>query len=219
MRSRGKLLVTIAVVLAFFGYQFLIHTVTIAGQFTPLSAALVLVPFVVGVGWAIALDVGLRQAVLIIATLVLLALAVVSVFGFPHSAISFGLPHMVTNLFLMWFFARTLKEGREPLITTIARRVHGSLKPEIESYTRTVTIAWSLFFAMQILASIALFSFAPLKVWSTYINLLNGPLIILMFILEYTYRVLRYREHQSSIFSAVHFFTRDTAESKSTKAQ
>jgi len=219
MRSRGKFVVAIAVVLAFLGYQFLIHKVTVAGEFTPASAAIVLVPFIVGVGWAIALELGLRPAALITAGLVLLGLAAVSVFGFPHSAITFGLPHLVTNLFLMGVFARTLRLGREPLITTIARRVHGSLKPEIESYTRTITIAWSLFFAAQVAVSVALFSFAPLEIWSTFINLLNGPLIILMFVCEYIYRVLRYREHRSSIFSALHFFSRDTAESKSTKAQ
>lgn len=219
MQPRGKLLVAAAVALAFFGYQFLIHKVTTAAQFTPVSWAVVLVPFVIGVAWAIAVETGWPRALLIAGALLLLGLAAVSVFGLPHSAIAFGLPHLVTNLFLMWFFARTLRSGRESLITTVARKVHGALKPEIESYTRTVTLAWSLFFAMQVAVSIVLFSFAPLEVWSTFINLLNGPSIILMFILEYAYRTLRYREHQSSIFSALEFFTRDSEDPKSTKVQ
>ena len=218
MHASGKLAVGIAVVSGFLGYQFLIHKVVTAGQITPVSVALVLVPFTVAVGLAIKVEMGWRLAALIIVSLTFLGFSAVSYFGFPHSAITFGLPHLATNLFLMWFFARTLKDGREALITTIARKVHGPLKPEIESYTRTVTIAWSLFFAMQIMVSITLFSFASLEAWSTYINLLNAPMIILMFIVEYIYRVLRYREHQSSIFSALHFFKRETDESK-TKAQ
>jgi len=219
MRFSGKLAVGIVVASGFFGYQFLIHKVVTAPRITPFSAALVLVPFAIGVGWAIKVEMSWRWAVLIVSSLALLGYAAVSYFSFEHSAITFGLPHLATNLFLMWFFARTLKAGREALITTIARKVHGSLKPEIESYTRRVTLAWSLFFAMQIVISFGLFSFASLDAWSTYINLLNAPMIVLMFIAEYIYRVLRYREHESSIFSALQFFKRDTEESKSSKAQ
>ena len=218
MPSRGRLMAGIAVALAFFGYQFLIHKVTTAAQFTPVSAAIVLVPFAAGAMWAIMLEAGVRRALLITAALAALGLAAARMFGLPHSAVMFGLPHLVTNLFLMWLFARTLRGGREALVTAIARKVHGPLTPDIERYTRNVTLAWSLFFAMQILVSIALFSFAALETWSMFINLLNGPSIILMFVLEYAYRTLRYREHQSSIFSALHFFTRDTEESKSPRA-
>ena len=131
----------------FLGYQFFIHKVALSGQITPFTAALVFVPFVAATGWAIALETGLYPALLIAATVAILGLAWVSMFGLP-TAIIFGLPHLVTNLFLMWLFARTLKDGREPLITSIARSVHGSLRPDIEIYTRRVTYAWSLFFSV-----------------------------------------------------------------------
>src|SRR5450631_3925078 len=127
MLPHGNKTGAIAFALAFLGYQFLIHKVTLSGQITPITATLVFIPFVVAAGWAIALELGLRLALLIITTMTILGLAWVNMFG---------LPHLVTNLFLMWFFARTLKDGREPLITSIARRVHGSLKPDIEIYTR-----------------------------------------------------------------------------------
>lgn len=219
MLSNGKKVGTIALVLAFLGYQFLIHKVTISGQYTPSTAALVLVPFVVMVAWFIALELNLRLAILITTTLAMFALAMVNMFGLPHPVIILGLPHLVTNLFLMWFFARTLKDGRKPLITAIALRVHGSITPDLEIYTRRVTWAWSLFFASQIVASIGLYIFASLQVWSTFINILNGPLIVLMFICEYTYRVLRYRGHRSSIFSGLHIFSRDTPPSKPNKVR
>ncbi|HEY0666088.1 MAG TPA: hypothetical protein VGD24_08485 [Gallionella sp.] len=219
MRVSGKLAVGIAVATGFFAYQFIMHSVVTAGQITPLKAALVLSPFAIAAGWAIKVDKGWVVGMMVAAILTLATFAAVSHLGFEHSAFTFGLPHMAGNLFMMWLFARTLGGEREPLITTIARKVHGTLKPEIERYTRTVTIAWTLFFAMQVAASLILFTFAPLEIWSTYVNLLNVPLIILMFIIEYIYRVLRYREHKSSIFSAVHFFNRDAGESKTHKVQ
>lgn len=208
----------IAFVFAFLGYQFLIHKVTLSGQLTPITAALVLIPFVVAAGWAIALELGLRLALLITTTMTILGLAWVNRFGLT-SAIIFGLPHLVTNLFLLWLFARTLKDGREPLITSIARRVHGSLKPDIEIYTRRITFVWSLFFVLQVVVSLGLYIFASLEAWSMFINILNVPLIILMFLCEYSYRILRYRDHQSSILSSLHFFSRDKTTSKSTKAR
>ena len=217
MLPHGNKTGAIAFAVAFLGYQFLIHKVTLSGQLTPIAAALVLIPFVVAAGWAIALELGLSLALLITATMTVLGLAWVNKFGLP--VIIFGLPHLVTNLFLMWLFARTLKDGREPLITSIARRVHGSLKPEIEIYTRRVTYAWSLFFLLQVAVSLGLYIFASLQTWSMYINILNVPLVILMFVCEYTYRILRYRDHQSSILSGLQFFTRKKPEPKSTKAR
>jgi uncharacterized membrane protein len=219
MQVSGKLAVGIAVATGFLVYQFIMHEVVTAGQITPLEAALVLSPFAIVAGWAIKVEKGWGMALLIASSLILAVFAVVSYFGYEHSVFTFGLPHMAGNLLMTWFFARTLRGGREPLITTIARKVHGSLKPEIERYTRIVTLAWSLFFAMQVAVSMTLFAFAPLEVWSTYVNLLNVPLIILMFIVEYIYRVLRYREHKSSIFSAVHFFNRDADKPESNKVK
>src|SRR5271169_2840074 len=217
MLPYGNKIGAIALVLAFLGYQFLIHKVTLSGQLTPINATLVLIPFVVAAGWAIALELGLRLALLITTTLTILCLVWVNMFDLPP-AIIFGLPHLVTNLFLMWFFARTLKIGREPLITSISRRIHGSLTPEIEIYTRRVTIVWSLFFVLQVVASLVLYIFASLEAWSMFINILNAPLIILVFLCEYSYRIWRFRNHKSSILSGWKFLSRDKQISKHTKA-
>lgn len=219
MQSRGKLAVAIAIASAFFGYQFLIHKVSISGHLTTISAALVLIPFVIAATWLITVELGLRLALAITATLILLGLAAVKIFGPPHPAIIFGMPHLVTNSFLMWFFARTLKNKREPLITLMARRVHGSLTPDLEVYTRHVTFVWSLFFALQIAVSIWLFFFASLEIWSTFINILSAPLLVLMFLCEYTYRVLRYRNHRSSPFDGLKIFSNGSSASKSIKVR
>jgi len=104
----------------------------------------------------------------------------------------YPVPHIVVNLLLLSFFARTLRAGREPLVTQIARHEHGTLPPDIELYTRQLTWAWSIYFAAMALISLLLFALAPISAWSWFANLLNIPLLLLMFVAEYAYRLLRF---------------------------
>lgn len=89
---------------------------------------------------------------------------------------------------LLLTFALTLRPGREALITGIARRLHGTIGDEVARYTRRVTVAWCCFFAIQLTTSIALFLFAPLVVWSFFVNVVDIPLVVLMFVAEYLCR-------------------------------
>jgi len=148
------------------------------------------------------------------------ALAVLACIAGPwlvHLAVSRGVldsiplalaaPHATIYCFLLWLFGRTLLRGREPLITGVARRVHGTLEPEIEAYTRRVTQAWCLFFAAQLAVSALLFALVPLPVWSLFVNLLNAPLLVLMFAGETLYRGYRYPDHpRVSIASTLRAF-------------
>ncbi len=86
-------------------------------------------------------------------------------------------------------FALTLRPGHDPLITAMARRMHGPLTAEMLGYTRKVTIAWSLFFAIQLAISVGLFCAAPLVWWSFFVNILDIPLVALMFAAEYAIRL------------------------------
>ena len=104
--------------------------------------------------------------------------------------------HVGVYLGLLWLFARTLRHGREPLVTGIARRVRGVLPPEVVGYTRRVTQAWCIFFACMAVASVVLFLFAPLPAWSLFANLLNLPLVAAMFVAEYLVRITRFRHLQ-----------------------
>jgi hypothetical protein len=92
-----------------------------------------------------------------------------------------------TTLFLT--FAVTLRRGREPIISAMARRLHGALSDEMRVYTRRVTVAWVCFFAAQLATSVALFCFAPLVVWSFFVNILDIPLVAAMFAAEYAVRL------------------------------
>jgi uncharacterized membrane protein len=134
-------------------------------------------------------------------------------------AAAYGVPHAVANGFLLWWFSRTLQGGREPLITRVARRIHGTLSPPIEYYTRQVTIAWCVFFAAQVAVSLVLFVFAPLETWSMFVNVLNLPLLVLMFAGEYLVRVIRHPDHpRVSVTSMLRAFAKDDSVSAGAKA-
>lgn len=90
---------------------------------------------------------------------------------------------------LLVTFGLTLRPGREALITTIARRMLGELPDALARYTRGVTWAWCCFFAGQLVTSIGLFFFAPLVVWSFFVNVLDLPLVAAMFGAEYLFRL------------------------------
>jgi uncharacterized membrane protein len=57
-------------------------------------------------------------------------------------------------------------------------------------FTRRLTVAWCAFFAGQILVSALLLAFAPHDVWSMFVNLLDLPLLALMFLAQHAYRAL-----------------------------
>jgi uncharacterized membrane protein len=135
-------------------------------------------------------------------------------------AASSGISHAVVYLFLLWYFGRTLAPGREPIIARFARRVYGALTPAMERFTRRLTIAWCAFFAAQLTVSALLFAFAPLSAWSLFINLLNLPLLTLMFVGQVVYRRLRHPDWpRGSVWQAVEAFSKDALPSKSAEAR
>lgn len=96
--------------------------------------------------------------------------------------------HIAANSMLCWFFAHTLLGERTPIVTTLARTIHAEMPKKIERYTRQVTVAWALFFAVQVLLSLLIFNTASIEMWSLFANVLNWPLVILMFVAEYACR-------------------------------
>lgn len=90
---------------------------------------------------------------------------------------------------LLSTFAVTLRPRREALLTFMARKLHGTISEEVRIYTRQATYAWCAFFAMQLTTSVVLFLFAPLVVWSFFVNVLDLPLVATMFAGEYLFRI------------------------------
>jgi uncharacterized membrane protein len=114
-----------------------------------------------------------------------------------------ALTHWAIYATLFVTFALTLRPGREALITGMARRMHTPLTDELAVYTRRVTIAWAGFFAAQLVTSIALFCFAPLVVWSLFVNILDFPLVAAMFAAEYAVRLRCLRDPPRHSLAAI----------------
>jgi len=91
-------------------------------------------------------------------------------------------------LILAFGFGRSLMTGQTPLCTHWASMIHGELAEPVRRYTRTVTVAWTVFFVAISLTSVALYLLAPLSVWSMFSNFLTLPLAALMFAIEYEVR-------------------------------
>ena len=107
-----------------------------------------------------------------------------------HFPSVFFLEHAGANLALAIVFGRTLVADREPLCTRFARLLHETLPPDVERYTRQVTIAWTMFFGLMFAVSCVLYLPGFLAVWSLFANILSPILIAAMFIAEYLVRRL-----------------------------
>ena len=120
--------------------------------------------------------------------------------------------HMGIHLFLAVLFGSTLRAGRKPLITTLAERLHRVFTPDMAVYTRTVTLAWALYFIVMATVSLLLYAFAPFDAWALFANLLTPLALVAMFGAEY---VLRYRLHpefeRTSMAAAVRSYLQRSA--------
>ena len=107
----------------------------------------------------------------------------------PLLSVAGAAVHTAIYVFLLVVFGRTLRRGKDPLITRLARNAHGTLMPAMETYTRRATLAWCVFFVAQLVLSAGLLAFASPGAWSAFINLLNLPLLVAMFAGEHLYRI------------------------------
>ena len=207
------------VVLACIAYQYTMHVSVSNAQPGLLHTILLWLPLAVLAGWIL---VRSKHKPLWLAALLAAGMFVYLVEHEEQlglAAVS-GIPHAAAYLFLLWYFGHTLARGKEPLISRLARSVHGALDPEMARFTRNVTIAWCLFFAVQLIASALLFGFAPLGAWSLFINILNFPLLALMFVGQITYRMIRYPGYpRVSLWQAIQVFIKDTSASKSAEVR
>lgn len=203
----GKLLIVLGVI----GYQVLAHS-AFKEHHNPIVHFLLLMLPLVFIGcW---LMVSAKKKILWLSVLVLTGIFLYIIDQKDNIGLAavYGLPHAATYTGLLWFFGRTLKAGETPLITRLATKFHGTLPDDMKVYTRRITAIWCVFFAGQVIVSGLLYCFASIDHWSLFINILNLPLLIMMFVGDYLYRIYRFRDHpQASIFKAIQSFTQDSS--------
>lgn len=189
------------------GYPLLAHHTNESAHHGNLGALVAIAPVVLTV---LVLAWRSSRRLLMLLSMILL-LCVVLWIGWTILEHHFGVIYWLENagmqLVLCIIFGRTLMAGQKPLCTRFAEAVHAPLTPQHENYARQVTVAWTLFFAVMVLISTALFFLAPLATWSVFANFMTLPLVALMFIIEYLVRrrVLPHMRH-THILDAIRAF-------------
>jgi uncharacterized membrane protein len=207
LEQRVRPLAVLAVVLSVV-FVLLVHAVLVEGLPPTLGALLSLVPLTACALWIAGRT---RHRIVLFAIVALAAAAIVLEWNAleRHFPDLFFVEHAGINLVLAIVFGRTLAAGHEPLVTRFARMVHGAIPPEVESYTRRVTIAWTLFFLAIFTASCVLYLGGWLTAWSLLANFLSPILLGAMFAIEYVVR-LRALPHweRVGILGGIRAFTR-----------
>ena len=159
----------------------------------------------------------------LLAVLVLLA-----VLASLHLALlSLYLPPVLLNLFLGWFFGRTLVRGSRPLIERMAWHLHDRepLSPEQLVYTRRTTVMWTVFFVAMAAINTALAVFAhpdgvlellgvtssimlPQRIWFWFANLFNFGLAAALMGGEFAYRWWRFPDDRHRYKNVLAFVQR-----------
>jgi uncharacterized membrane protein len=167
------------------------HWLMTSAPASPWNAVVVVGPMLVAAG-VVAWQRG-QRALALVAAAATAALVVQAGRGGGVAAETLYLgQHVAVHLLLAFVFGSTLAAGREPLVSALARRVHGSLTPAMAAYSRRVTVAWTFYFVAMAVLSIVLFATAPFVAWAAFANLVTPLAIVAMFVGEY---LLRYRLH------------------------
>ena len=106
-----------------------------------------------------------------------------------------GISHAAFFAMLGLGLGASLRAGKVDLVTRLARRLDPHWRPEMEGYTRAVALAWTFFFLAQCLISAVLVLAAPREIWSLFVNVLDLPLVVAMFLAEYAVRRRRFPDH------------------------
>jgi len=184
---RGPVWVALAVVLSA-GLALLAHGALIDRLPARVGAAVALVSIALVIAWMLRRS---RHRVAAFAALAALFGAIAFYWdGIErHFPDLFFVEHAGGNLLLAFLFGRTLVDGREPLVTRFARIMHATLPPEVERYTRHVTLAWTLLFVTLVVLS-CIFYFAGMPAaWSVLANIVNPVAVVAMFVIEYAVRL------------------------------
>jgi uncharacterized membrane protein len=113
-----------------------------------------------------------------------------------HGLYALYVPPAAIPAALFTAFTASLRAGQEPLVTRIARAMHeGELPADLVMYTRHVTCLWCAVCGALFVSAVLLALYAPAPVWSLMTNLVHYLVLGAVFVLEYTWRRIRFRHH------------------------
>lgn len=108
-------------------------------------------------------------------------------------------------------FIRSLLPQHEPLITSFARQVHGTLRPDITRYTYCLTWFWSLFFLTALIAPVLLWAYGPPNAWRWPLNGGTLALAAIFMVLEYGLRRILIRNfNHASLHTSIDIFLKQS---------
>lgn len=109
----------------------------------------------------------------------------------PHAALIYFVQHAGAMFFLAATFGLTLFGGhRQALCSRIAAHVvSGEMDARYWRYTWQVTLAWTLFFLVVGVASVALFVGGAMQPWAVLASVVTPVAVGLMFVVEYLIRI------------------------------
>jgi uncharacterized membrane protein len=104
-------------------------------------------------------------------------------------------PPAVIPAALFIVFARSLRSGAEPWITRVATIMRGEPLPApLVAYTRQITLLWCGVFVVMFASAVALSIWATPELWSLMTNVVHYLVLGAVFVLEFAYRRLRFRD-------------------------
>ena len=119
-----------------------------------------------------------------------------------HARAVLGTLPVAVNATLCWVFARTLRRGREALVTRVVRVVEGADRlaiPGVAGYTRAVTLYWALLTGVQVVLLAACWTWVQLagasapQVVRLWLHVGGYALPLLAMLAEYAWRRARFR--------------------------
>jgi uncharacterized membrane protein len=198
MRSAPRSVRALTIALAVIAYAVLAHFSNAVPGNESLGAFLAIAPL-----WLAALILAWRSSRRRLGLVACALAALIAYAGRDSLRVHFAWLYLIQQVgaygLLGLSFGRSLGPHHVPLCTRFATLVHGPLSASVTRYTRSVTVAWTLFFAAMSSALLFLYVAAPLAVWSVFANFCAAPLVALMFIGEYLvrHRVLPDMQHVS----------------------
>lgn len=202
---RGGILSGVSIILLA-AAPFLIYRVTF-GTLSPWLVGVLAAIQITAIVWVSTSTWALAHRFMLWICLLATAGVVMAMSGLPAELVGLavsGCCHAVAYGSLLTWFVRSLRPNREPAVTGFARRIRRTMPDKVVRYTRQVTIAWCAFFAGQLILSAGLLLLMPGSVWSTFVNLLNVPLLVMMILGEFTFRLVLFRhEPRGSLMDTV----------------